>query len=100
MNEKYKNLVLSEQQLAQVIEQRIISVVFSQLEVPEEKFHLTMKTYMSDPKTGQFVSSVIQQIRATPPPPAKGSKEAEILSVDRLLEVFKVIMEHEVIKAE
>ena len=59
-----------------------------------------MKTYMSDPKTGQFVSSVIQEIRSAPVPPAKGSKEAEILSVDKLLEVFKIIMEHEVIKAE
>ena len=29
-----------------------MSVVFSQLEVPEEKFGLTMKTYGSDPKTG------------------------------------------------
>ena len=32
--------------------------------------------------------------------PAKGSKEAEILSTERLIEVFKIIMECEVMKAE
>lgn len=46
------------------------------------------------------MQSIISSIRQNPAQPKKGSPEAEILSKERLLECFKIIMDHEVIKVE
>ena len=48
--EKYREVVLRHAQWCEIVEGKIIQTVFQSLGVTQEKFILTMQTYMPDPK--------------------------------------------------